>query len=269
MLESRITPVNSPGKKGILLIVSTLFFFLPFIAKTASAERPFLLTERAVPLERGNYKLETGLVLNRFSSDTRDANLLIDVRYGLIQNLELDLLLPYLFREADGEHENQIGDVLLRAKVRFLKGREANPLSISGQLFIRMPSAGHDRFLGTTGEPDLGVVAIASKEFTPVTAHINFGYIFIGNPPLGDLPDQILYALGLELQTIEEPLSLIGEISGSTEIGSSASRGILTLIGGINYKFEKTVSADASVGFGLTDDSPDYLVNFGFTYLFE
>jgi hypothetical protein len=256
-------------KKGILLVISGLFLFLPCVTDTASAERPFLFTERAVPLERGNYKLETGLVLNRFSSDTRDANLSIDVRYGLIQNLELDILLPYLFREEDGEHENQIGDILLRAKVRFLKGREANPLSIAGQLFIKLPSAGRDRFFGTTGEPDLGVVAIASKEFTPVTAHINFGYTFIGNPPLGDLPDQILYALGLELQTIEEPVALIGEISGSTEVGNSASRGILTLLGGVNYKFERTASMDASVGFGLTDDSPDYLVHFGFTYLFE
>jgi hypothetical protein len=261
--------VNSPGKKGILLIISSFFFFFPSIAKTAFAERPFLLTERAVPLERGTYKLETGLVLNRFSSDTRDANLLVDVRYGLIQNLELDILLPYLFREEDGEHENQIGDLSLRAKVRFLKGREANPLSISGQLFIKFPSAGRDRFFGTTGEPDLGLVAIASKEFTPVTAHINFGYIFIGNPPLMDLPDQIRYALGLELQTIEESLALIGEISGGTEIGNSASKGILTLLGGIHYKFDQTAGVDASVGFGLTDDSPDYLVHFGFTYLFE
>lgn len=261
--------MNSPGKKGILLIISSLLLFLLCITNTVFAERPFLLTERAIPLERGNYKLETGLVLNRFSSDTRDTNLLVDVRYGLIQNLELDILLPYLFREEDQEHENQIGDILLRAKVRFLKGREANPLSIAGQLFLKLPSAGRDRFFGTTGEPDVGIVAIASKEFTPVTAHINFGYIFIGNPPLGDLPDQILYALGLELQTIEEPLALIGEISGSTEIGNSASRGILTLLGGINYKFDKTVSVDASVGFGLTDDSPDYLVHLGFTYLFE
>ncbi|MCG3117309.1 MAG: transporter [Candidatus Manganitrophus sp. SA1] len=261
--------MNSLGKKEILLIVSSLLLFLSTVSDKAFAERPFLLTERAIPLERGNYQLETGLVLNRFSSDTRDANLLVDIRYGLIQNLELDILLPYLFREEDGEHENQIGDLLLRAKVRFLKGREANPLSIAGQLFIKVPSAGRDRFFGTTGEPDLGIVAIASKEFTPVTAHINFGYIFIGNPPLGDLPDQILYALGLELQTIEDPLSLIGEISGSTEIGNSASKGILTLLGGVNYKFERAVSADASVGFGLTDDSPDYLVQFGFTYLFE
>lgn len=261
--------MNSLGKNGILLVLSSLFLFLPCVTNTASAERPFLLTERAVPVERGNYRLETGLVLNRLSSDTRNANLSIDLRYGLIQNLELDLLLPYLFREEDGEHENQIGDILLRAKVRFLKGREANPLSISGQLFIKLPSAGRDRFFGTTGEPDIGIVAIASKEFTPVTAHINFGYIFIGNPPLGDLPDQILYALGLELQTNAELLALIGEISGSTEIGNSASRGILNLLGGFNYKFERTVSVDASVGFGLTDDSPDYLVNFGFTYLFE
>lgn len=269
MMKSRITPVNSLGIKASLLVIVNLFFLLPSITNSASAERPFLLTERAIPLERGNYRLETGLVFNRFSSNTRDANLSIDLRYGLIQNLELDLLVPYLFREEEGEHENQIGDILLRAKVRFIKGREANPLSISGQLFIKLPSAGRDRFFGTTGEPDLGVVAIASKEFTPVTAHINFGYIFVGNPPLGDEPDQIRYALGLELQPIDESLALIGEIAGSTEIGNSASKGILNLLGGINYKIDRTAGIDSSVGFGLTEDSPDYLIHLGFTYLFE
>ncbi len=269
MLERKITPVNRKVVKVNFLIILALFLSSLTFPNTVSAERPFLLSEKAIPVEKGNYRLETGLLFNRFSSDTRDANLAIDIRYGLIQNLELDIQVPYLFREEDGEHENQIGDVLLRAKVRFIKGREANPLSISGQLILKLPTAARDRFFGTSGEPDLGFVAIASKEFTPVTAHINFAYIFIGNPSFGDEPDQIRYALGLELQTIEEPLVLVGEISGSTEIGNSASKGTLILLGGINYKVDQNMSVDSSVGFGLTHDSPDYLVNLGFTYLFQ
>lgn len=268
-LKRRITPVNREGINRFFPVILIPFFIFLCSPDTASAERPFLLTETAIPVEKGNYRLETGLVLNRISSNTRDTNLAIDIRYGLIQNLELDLLVPYLFREEDGEHESQIGDTLLRAKVRFIKGREANPLSISGQLILKLPTAGRDDFFGTSGEPDLGFVAIASKEFTPVTAHINFGYIFIGNTPFGDEPDQIRYALGLELQTIEEPVVLIGEISGSAEIGNSASKGIITLLGGINYKVSRIASVDGSVGFGLTQDSPDYLVNVGFTYLFQ
>lgn len=268
LLKRRITPVNKAEINRIFGIILAFFSFFLSFPNRASAERPFLITETAIPVEKGNYRLEGGLVLNRLSSNTRDSVLEIDLRYGLIQNLEVDLVVPYLFREEDGEHKNQIGDVLLRAKVRFIKGREANPLSIAGQLILKLPTAGSDQFFGTSGEPDLGFVAIASKEFTPVTAHINFGYIFIGNTPFGDEPDQIRYALGLELQTNEEPVLLIGEVSGSTEIGNSASKGIITLLGGIKYKITPIASIDGSIGFGLTHDSPDYLLNVGFTYLF-
>ena len=268
MLKRRITPVNREEKNKLFGIALALFLSLLSLPKTASAERPFLSTETAIPVERGTYRLETGLVFDRISSDTRDTSVAVDMRYGLIQNLEIDLLVPYLFRVEDGEHENEIGDVLLRAKVRFIKGREANPLSISGQLVLKLPTAGRDQFFGTSGAADIGFVAIASKEFTPVTAHINFGYFIIGNPPYGNESDQIRYALGLELQTIEESIALIGEISGSTEIGNSASKGLITLLGGVDYKVARTARIDASVGFGLTNDSPDYLVNIGFTYLF-
>lgn len=191
------------------------------------------------------------------------------MRYGLIQNLELGLEVPYLFREEGSENENQIGDMLLRAKVRFLKGREANPLSVAGEMLLKLPTAGRDQFFGTTGKPDIGFIAIASKEFTPVTAHINFGYIFIGNPPLKDVADQLIYAIGLELQTMEEPLSMIAELSGNSETGRAASEQTLTLQGGFAYRVARSFSLDLSVGLGLTKDSPDYLMNVGFTYLFQ
>lgn len=221
-----------------------------------------------MPIERGNYRLESGIIFNRFSSEVNDTTVSADLRYGLIQNLELGLEIPYLFREERSNNENQIGDTLLRAKVRFLKGREANPLSVAGEMLLKLPTAGRDQFFGTTGKPDIGFIAVASKEFTPVTAHINFGYIFIGNPPFKDLADQLLYALGLELKTEEEPLSLIAELSGNSETGRTASRETLTIQGGAAYRVAGSFSFDASMGFGVTKDSPDYLINAGFTYLF-
>jgi hypothetical protein len=245
-----------------------LVFFLLFPA-IATAERPFLFTEGAVPTEKKSYRFETGLLVNRFSSGTRQSILSGSLRYGLIQNLELNVEVPYLFLENDGEHENQIGDILLKTKIRFIKGREANPLSVSGQMLVKFPSAGRDDFFGTTGEPDIGFLAIASKEFTPVIAHINFGYTFVGNPPLEDKEDQLRYSLGLEVKVEEGIFSVIGELFGSTEIGGTVSSGPLGLLAGFTYNTEPGVLLDLSAGFGMTDDSPDYMFNVGLSHSFR
>ena len=264
-------PVIPDKKKRSLCQWYFLFLlvFFPLLPSVATAERPFLFTEGAVPIEKRFYRLETGLAINRFSSGTRQTTLDTSLRYGLIQNLEFNLEVPYLFLEDDGEHENQIGDVLLKTKIRFIKGREANPLSIAGQMFIKFPSAGRDDFMRTTGEPDIGFVAIASKEFTPVVAHINFGYIFIGNPPLQDREDELRYSLGLEIKVQEGIFSLTGEVFGSTEIGSTVSNGPLGLLAGLAYNTEPGVLLDLSAGFGITKDSPDYLINAGLAYSFQ
>ncbi|MGB3941634.1 MAG: transporter [Candidatus Manganitrophaceae bacterium] len=260
--------MKNKEQKIILFFFLSLFVSL-FFVDAVFAERPFLLTERGTPVEKGNYRLETGLLFNRFSSDTKTTSLAIDVRYGLIQNLEVSLLIPYLFRKEGGEHDNQIGDLLFRGKVRFLKGREANPLSISGQVIIKLPTAKRDPFFDTTGEADIGFFGIASKEFAPITAHLNLGYVYIGNPPFAEVQDQLRYGLALELQTVEEALFLTTELSGFTSVGKGASKNdILNLMGGIVYRIDRAFRIDASGGIGLTQDSPDYLINTGLTYLF-
>lgn len=262
--------ISDKRKKSLclenLLFAAILFLIFPSLA---AAERPFLATERALPTDRGFYRLETGLAINRFSSSTRQTVLDTSLRYGLIQNLELNVEVPYLFLERGGEHENQLGDILFKTKIRFIKGREANPLSISGQIFLKIPSAGRDSFMGTTGEPDIGFIAIASKEFTPVVAHINFGYVFIGNPPLESRADQLRYSLGLEIKMEEKVFSIIGEIFGNTEIGSTLSNGPLGFLAGMTYHTEPGIILDLSAGLGLTNDAPDYLINAGLTYSFR
>jgi hypothetical protein len=267
-----MTPVLANKEKKSLQSLRFLLIlgFSLFLPSWAAAERPFLFTESAVPAEKKIYRLETGLALNRFSSKDRQTILDASLRYGLIQNLELNIEVPYLFQENNGDHENQFGDILLKTKIRFIKGREANPLSVAGQMFIKVPSSGKDDFFGTTGKPDIGFIAIASKEFTPVVAHINFGYVFIGNPSFEDKQDHLRYSLGLEVKLEEQVFSVVGEIFGSTEIGSTISNGLLGVLGGIAYRAaEPDILLDLSAGFGMTHDSPDYMINAGLTYSFQ
>lgn len=235
------------------------------------AERPFQVTETAIPTERGTYRVEAGLLLDRSSANEKKSQVGLNLRYGLIQNLEFDLEIPYLFAESNGQKKNKQGDILLNTKIRFIKGRAANPLSIAGQMIIKFPTAGESKTLGTSGVVDVGFLSIASKEFAPVTAHINFGYFFIGNPAGQDLSDQLRYALALEFSPDPaSPMKLIGELYGRADTGSAPDAAdVVVLAGGFSLKANQTFSLDSSVGYGLNSKSPDYLINIGLTYVFD
>lgn len=246
------------------LVVTLLFLHL--LALPALAQRPFLATEQAVPVDKGRYGIQSGASLERHSASRQITTLALDVRHGALYDLEVGIQAPYLFAEEGEAHESQAGDLLLRTKVLFLRGREANPLSIAGQIVVKIPSAGRDDILKTTGEADVGLFGLASKAFDLLNAHVNVGYVFVGNPAGGEKADELRYALGLEMKTADPFFSWIGELFGSAQVGSPTSNGPWSLMGGINYQAEDAVTLDASAAFGVTREAPDFTVNLGMTY---
>jgi len=248
-----------------------VFLFLVSLPVVALAQRPFLATESAVPVDRGTYRLESGIVANRYSAGSRGMIVNTSLRYGLIQNLEIDFEFPYLFFEDKGDHVDHFGDVLLKTKVRFLKGRVANPLSLAGMLVIKFPSAGKLEVFRpeATGEADVGIWAIASKEFDLTTAHINFGYILIGNPAFEDREDQIRYSLALERGFWDSNSVFFAELSGGSEVDDASPSDTLVAAAGFSYEADLDLFFDASLGLGLTNESPDYVISGGLTYYFH
>ncbi len=231
------------------------------------AERPFIETETAIPTDRGRYLLESGLIFNRVAADQKQTIFNLGIRYGLIHNLEFNLEIPYIFVSNQGNSKNRPGDLLLKTKVRFLKGRAANPLSVAGQMILKFPTAGRKAEFNTTGVVDVGFRAIASKTFSPLTAHINLGYYFIGNPPGQDLPDQVRYALGLAVEVPDTPLKILGELFGRSNVGSGTSGDPMTAMGGFSIQPTDAFIIDVLAGFGLTKDAPDYIISSGISYI--
>lgn len=266
---THIPCICSIGRVTKFVLFPFTIFYLILFSAYGFAERPFLVTESAIPTKRGSYRLEGGLSFSRFSANKNDTVFKGNLRYGLIQNLEFDLEVPYLFIETDNNHRNRQGDFLLNTKIRFLKGRAANPLSIAGQMIIKFPTAGRKSDFGTTGVVDVGFRAIASKTFTPLTAHINLGYFFIGNPPNKDLSDRIHYALGLEFELPESPVKMIAEIFGQSDVGSNGTGDLLSSIAGFSFHAQERLIFDISTGFGLASQSPDYVINGGASYFFH
>jgi len=258
-----------PRERIFLTRIGTLLFFIAFLinASPAFAIRPFLVTENAIPVETNQSQLEGGLKYEQFTAHNRLYTLDTELRYGLITNMDFEVEVPYLFADHSNDAGNGLGDLRLKGKVRFLKGREANPLSIAAMLDVKFPSASRDKGFGS-GEADVGIVGIASKEFSPLTVHLNLGYYFVGNPPGQVLHNVVVYSLGSELQTLVTGLKVVGELSGRSDRNSTAYPEKLDLMGGVLLGVTPQLSLDLSLLTGLTKASPVWGLNGGFSLRF-
>ena len=73
-----------------------------------------------------------------------------------------------------GGEETGLGDIVLRSKYNFLRGRASWPdLAVLGQ--VKLPTGDEDDLLGT-GETDFLGLLVASRTYGPITPHVNVGY---------------------------------------------------------------------------------------------
>jgi len=264
--------------RAVLLSLVSFLFLFP--ASPVFALLPYLASETAVTVDRGKSKLDIGFQADRWDGSLSTYALKAELTSGLINNLDFSVYVPYLFRMSKGaEDEDGLGDLTLKAKVRFIKGREATPVSIAGQLTVKFPSCDDNKALSQecTGEPDVGIRAIASKEFFPVTVHLNFGYVFIGNPPNDTLDDILTYSLAFDYLTVADRLHVLGELAGETNRYPKSTNGSLTnntsanplaALVGLLYDVDVNKALSLASSFGLTNASPDYSVSVGFRYFF-
>ena len=243
-------------------MLGLVLLFLPVVA---GAERPFVATFRATPVEPSRLAIETHFAFDRQNDDHHATGISFGVRYGLLYETEVSAHLPYLYAEQNGESDHHLGDLLLGAKFRLVRGRAANPLSVATRITVKVPSAGEQRLLGTTGEADIGLFAIASKTFAPISAHANLGYVFNGNPPGSEKKDQFHYALAVEYPA-EPSFTLFSELLGNVQVGDSLTTGPWSLGAGASYAMDETRAIDGSVAAGLTDDAPEFSLRFGMTW---
>jgi hypothetical protein len=256
-------------RRSSFLLLPLLFISqIPF---PAYASRPYFSTESAVPIERGKSRLEVGFLGERVDRDEKRYAFVGELTYGLINNLDFEVEVPYRFRWIEGgRDEDGLGDLKLKTKVRFIKGRIANPLSISGQVIVKFPVCDENKALSPecTGEPDVGLLAIASKEFFPVMVHLNLGYLFVGNPPGGELDDVVNYSLAFDVQTAYEPVRVVAELAGETNRNPEADSDVLAVLAGVVYAADVDKFLDLALSAGLTKETPDYTLTLGFSYHF-
>jgi hypothetical protein len=269
-----IPSISTPVKiKSILIGLIALISLVS--ASPALALRPYLATESAVPIDRGKSRLELGILDNRINTHVDQVYLMGGLTYGVINNLDFEVDFPYIFLQNDRrKDEDGIGDIKLKTKVRFVRGHEANPLSLAGELVVKIPSCNDKKNQGSglsqecTGEPDVELTGIASKEFFPVTVHLNIGYIFVGNPPDRNLDDVFRYSLAFDIQTVRDAVRIVAELAGENNRDPNASSDLLSILGGVILVISPSASLDVAIGKGLTEETSDYNFTGGVSLFF-
>jgi hypothetical protein len=248
----------------------------------ARADRPFLATDRADPVEKGLTELEGGFLYQQFSSSNNLSMLMLELTNGILNDLDFEVEVPILFLQSGNSAENGLGDVNLKAKARLLRAREGRPVTLSMELTVKLPTCNKDRLSAfnpsCTGKTDLGLTGIASKTFQSVTVHLNAGYTIVGGDTVvspsstetRSLRNTVNYSLAIEypVPALLPGLEFSGEVAGHTSSDPYESTWPLTGELAATYTFNPVVTADVETGMGLTNSAPVFVVGAGATIHF-
>jgi len=202
---------------------------------------------------------------------------------GLFDIFALGFVLPVTMYQAGGDlgvlgrPNEAIGGAALQDARLFVKARLLDPEDFGGfglhvTVPIYLPTGDVTAFGGddvVRVRPTLGLEYRREGSFLLA---LNVGYMFRPERPAHDYTSDhaIPFALGFEINTPHEPLSVIGSVFGAVTMGASrdpigleqgldlpGDRGFdvpLEVIGGVRYRFDDDWSAQAGVGTGLTGD---------------
>lgn len=257
----------------ILIIISfcvficTILFTLP-----AYAHRP-LTTQSAYPEKVHKVKLETGLRFLNYpeGNEANEAySIDIEANYGVINNLDIGVEIPYVFwRPSQGDKAaDTVGDMILKSRLLFLKGREGNPISLTIQPFFKLPTPenNEDVLMSglSTGETDFGFLFIATREMSQLlSAHMNMGYTFINKPSGKEYENVFSFKVAVEYSADKE-IKIVGEVSGETNKDPHEDD-LFSILLGARYRMMEGVLLDAGFSAGISDASPDSTATVGLT----
>ena len=223
------------------------------------AGRP-LATSDTATIDKGTFELEVGYEYVKHEDE--ENNFSIALTYGVLNNLEVGIELPYTFIDyATTEKVDGIGDLSIGLKYR-LWDEVGNFPSGALSFSIKTQTGDEDKGLGT-GEVDYEICSIFTKQIGPMLIHMNAGYTFKGEPEGRDIDDVFLYNFALEYPVGN--FNLVGEIVGETTFEGNFDANPCEGLIGFNYPIKENLVYDFGINFPISEVSPDYRITTGLT----
>ena len=242
-------------------VLSGLFLF--FMAGNVLAYRP-LGTEDAGVAGKGVAQTEVSWdYLKWGNGEVKGENVFLLVPiYGLTDNLELSVEIPYLIHSLKvGSSEEGIGDVNLVAKYLLVKEGEKKPAFVVKGV-VKMDNGDERKGLGS-GDKDYSLFAVASKTLRDITLHGMFGYTWVGGKKDRNLRDITLYGIAVDY-ALTEPFHILAELNGNRHPDQTTEEDDpRNALAGITYKVSDKLTLDAAYRWGLSDSVPDWSTTMG------
>jgi hypothetical protein len=249
----RATGKNCSGSVLIAALASCVAH--PHAVDPVTGQRPTLSSDTGTA-PAGQIEIEIGATLD--PGDAIDTPAL--VKYGLDGTTEV-FAGASVWRSIDapGGNESGVGDSVAGFRHRFLEATAGRP-SAALQAAVKLPTADEDRRLGS-GEPDLGVAAIATQPLGGFSVTAYYELDLLGDPDGGADVGHVLALLGVT--PFRGRWSAFGELGAVVVPERDSEQVLLTL--GATYNPECYLVLDFGVALGLTDDAPDFALVLGLT----
>lgn len=225
------------------------------------AYRP-LGTEDAGVAGKGVAQTEMSWDYLKWKNDDVEQVFMLVPIYGLTDNLELSVEIPYLLHNPKaGGSEEGIGDINVVAKYLLIQEGDKNPaFTVKG--VAKFDNGDYDKGLGS-GDKDYSLFAVASKSIGQVTIHGQVGYTWVGDEEDSNLRDITLYGIAFDY-AVAEPLHILAELNGNRHPDRTTEEDDpRNALAGITYKVSDKLTLDAAYRWGLSDSVPDWSTTLG------
>lgn len=246
--------------KWLAAILLATMFFLP---STSWPAHP-LITDDTGTQGKGRIQLELNGQYDKdkeawagFSVESTVWQIGTTFSYGIVDNVDLVLNLPYVKAEAKLSgtlvyyDETGLADISIEAKWRFY---EADGLSLAVKPGVVLPTGDEDKGLGA-GKTGYHLFIIGSMETAPWAFHANLGYIR-NNNEFGEEKNIWRASFATAYEAVNN-LKLVGNIGFEKNPNTAADEDPAFLIVGAIYSLSENLDIDAGIKLGLTSAETD------------
>ncbi|MCL5024234.1 MAG: YjbH domain-containing protein [Nitrospirae bacterium] len=206
----------------------------------------------AESLKQGRFGIQLGFEKSRQPDYYRFTN---QFAYGITDNIEFDLTLPYVLNE--NRSGDGFEDLSLGIKHRFFEEGKYGP-SIAYIISASLNSGKS----GFSTEGSIGGGIILTKRVGPVTGHVNVLYF---RPGTDKFTDDITFAAGLDFAAAHN-FKILAELYAKKSYSGKVDR--LEARFGYRILTAENLYTTLGAGFDLKNRSPEYRLLLSLTYLF-
>ncbi|MGD9014424.1 MAG: transporter [Candidatus Omnitrophota bacterium] len=252
---------------GIIIIILVLPLAIITCADAA------LFTDDTWTMDKGHLELEYGIdyykdtqydYVGGYKSRTRETALYLYALYGLTDNWDIGLTIPYGYINYDRETKaNGFMDWEIETKLRLCDEAKFLP-SLALYIDLITDSGNEEKSLGS-GDQDVWLNAIFSKTLKEnLWLDLNLGYYFAGGK---DADDVSTYCLGLTngfKQRFYVYLELYGEVEFERNFNDNVCLGALS----VGYEIGPRLFIKTGAAVGISDGADDLQISGRISFCF-